>query len=89
MLGDVPPDPQAYLGYYLGRDAKSAEAGETASSFKPHRGLPDLRGPGRIVLQTLPFSRLADRIIAAAPAGRTGGGASGTLGSLGRLIGDE
>jgi uncharacterized protein (TIGR00266 family) len=41
-----------------------------------------LRGPGRIVLQTLPFSRLADRIIAAAPAGRTGGGA-------GRLIGDE
>lgn len=48
-----------------------------------------LRGPGRIVLQTLPFSRLADRIIAAAPAGRTGGGSSGTLGSLGRLIGDE
>ncbi len=41
------------------------------------------------VLQTLPFSRLADRIIAAAPAGRTGGGAKGTLGSLGRLIGDE
>ena len=26
-----------------------------------------LRGPGRVVLQTLPFSRLADRIIAAAP----------------------
>ncbi len=48
-----------------------------------------LRGPGRIVLQTLPFSRLADRIIAAAPAGRTGGGQSGTLGSLGRFIGDE
>mgnify|MGYP000431894775 CR=1 FL=1 len=48
-----------------------------------------LRGPGRIVLQTLPFSRLADRIISAARSGRTGGGSSGTLGSLGRLIGDE
>jgi uncharacterized protein (TIGR00266 family) len=48
-----------------------------------------LRGPGRIVLQTLPFSRLADRIIAAAPSGRTGGGARGTIGSLGGLLGDE
>ena len=36
-----------------------------------------LTGPGRVILQTLPFSRLADRIIAASPrAGRTseGGG---------------
>jgi len=48
-----------------------------------------LRGPGRIVLQTLPFSRLADRIIAAAPAGRTGGGSRGTIGSLGGLFGNE
>jgi uncharacterized protein (TIGR00266 family) len=48
-----------------------------------------LRGPGRIVLQTLPFSRLADRIIAAAPSGATGGGARGTLGSLGAFLGDE
>src|SRR5438067_13147969 len=30
-----------------------------------------LRGPGRVVLQTMPFSRLADRIIAASP--RAGG----------------
>jgi uncharacterized protein (TIGR00266 family) len=48
-----------------------------------------LRGPGRIVLQTLPFSRLADRIIAAAPSARGGSGAGGAIGSLGRLIGDE
>jgi uncharacterized protein (TIGR00266 family) len=48
-----------------------------------------LRGPGRVVLQTLPFSRLADRIIAAAPSGATGGGARGTLGSLGAFLGDE
>ena len=46
-----------------------------------------LRGPGRVILQTLPFSRLADRIIAAAP--RTGGGRreeGSVLGTLGGLI---
>jgi uncharacterized protein (TIGR00266 family) len=46
-----------------------------------------LTGPGRVVLQTLPFSRLADRIIAAAP--RAGGARreeGGILGGLGGLI---
>jgi uncharacterized protein (AIM24 family) len=46
-----------------------------------------LTGPGRVVLQTLPFSRLADRIIAAAPSAggkRTGEGS--VLGSLGGLL---
>ncbi len=46
-----------------------------------------LRGPGKVWLQSLPFSRLADRIIAAAP--RTGGkqrGEGSVLGGLGRLI---
>ncbi len=46
-----------------------------------------LRGPGTVWLQSLPFSRLADRIIAAAP--RTGGKAQGegsVLGGLGRLL---
>lgn len=46
-----------------------------------------LTGPGRVVLQTLPFSRLADRIIAAAP--RAGGeqkGEGSVLGGLGRLL---
>jgi uncharacterized protein (AIM24 family) len=44
-----------------------------------------LMGPGRVVLQTLPFSRLADRIIAAGSAasgGRTGGGLLGGFTSL-------
>jgi uncharacterized protein (TIGR00266 family) len=45
-----------------------------------------LRGPGRIVLQTLPFSRLADRIIAASP---RAGGTSGAVGSIGQLFGNE
>jgi len=49
-----------------------------------------LRGPGRVLLQTMPFSRLADRIIAAAP--RAGGsrreeGLGGGLGVLGGTIG--
>ena len=47
-----------------------------------------LAGPGRVWLQSLPFSRLADRIIAAAPkAGGRGGKEEGSvLGGLGRLL---
>lgn len=51
----------------------------------------NLTGPGRIILQTMPFSRLADRIIAASP--RAGGerrGEGGVLGSIGDLLdGDQ
>jgi uncharacterized protein (TIGR00266 family) len=46
-----------------------------------------LRGPGRVWLQSLPFSRMADRIFAAAP--RSGGkqrGEGSVLGGLGRLL---
>lgn len=46
-----------------------------------------LRGPGKIWLQSLPFSRLASRIYAAAP--QTGGGGreqGSILGSLGNLL---
>jgi uncharacterized protein (AIM24 family) len=46
-----------------------------------------LRGPGKIWLQSLPFSRLAGRIIAAAPqTGRGGRGEGSVLGGLGRMI---
>ena len=49
--------------------------------------LATLRGPGNVWLQTLPFSRLADRIYAAMP---RGGGAQteqgSVLGGLGRLM---
>jgi uncharacterized protein (TIGR00266 family) len=46
-----------------------------------------LRGPGKVWLQSLPLSRLANRIYAAAP--QTGGGGKGegsVLGGLGRLL---
>ena len=46
-----------------------------------------LRGPGRIWLQSLPFSRMANRILAAAPsAGGRGREEGSILGGLGRLI---
>ena len=46
-----------------------------------------LRGPGRIWLQSLPFSRLAGRIYAASPQGGRGGREEGSLlGGLGRML---
>lgn len=42
-----------------------------------------LTGPGRIMLQTMPFSRLADRIIASAP---SAGGRSSQQGGIGGQI---
>lgn len=47
-----------------------------------------MTGPGKVWLQTLPFSRLADRIIASAP--RSGGRSKeegSILGGLGRMVG--
>src|SRR5258705_1905055 len=46
-----------------------------------------LRGPGAVWLQSLPLSRLADRIIAASPrAGGSGREEGSVLGGLGRLL---
>ena len=46
-----------------------------------------LRGPGRVWLQSLPFSRLASRIYAAAPQTGHGGREVGSvLGRLGNLL---
>ena len=50
-----------------------------------------LRGPGKVWLQSLPFSRLANRIGAAAAAGRSGKGEGSVLGGIGLdgLLGGE
>ena len=49
-----------------------------------------LRGPGKIWLQSLPFSRLAGRIVAAAPQTGSGGREEGSvLGGLGRMMGGD
>ena len=64
-------------------------AGNLKSMFFGGEGLflATLSGTGRVWLQSLPFSRLADRIIAHAP--RTGGsdkGEGSVLGGLGRML---
>ncbi|HEY2954573.1 MAG TPA: TIGR00266 family protein [Candidatus Eisenbacteria bacterium] len=52
--------------------------------------LATLRGPGRVWLQSLPFSRLASRIYAAAPQTGRGGREEGSiLGRLGDMIGGD
>ena len=49
-----------------------------------------LRGPGKVWLQSLPFSRLAGRIYAAAPQTGRGGREQGSiLGGLGGLLGGD
>ncbi len=54
--------------------------------------LATLSGYGKVWLQSLPFSRLAERVISHAPAGATGGGQrqgeGSVLGGLGNLFGD-
>ena len=51
--------------------------------------LAKVEGPGKVFLQSLPFSRLADRIVAAsrgyARQGETNRGGSGALGAIGGL----
>ena len=49
-----------------------------------------LTGPGRVILQTLPFSRLADKIIASSPlAGGRRREEGSPLGALGSLLGGD
>ena len=59
-------------------------AGNLKSMFFGGEGLflATLQGHGRVWLQSLPFSRLADRVLAAAPASSGGGGRSSGEGSL-------
>ena len=64
-------------------------AGNLKSMFFGGEGmfLATLSGHGRVWLQSLPFSRLADRIIAHAPkAGGTDKGEGSVLGGIGRLL---
>lgn len=48
----------------------------------------NLTGPGRVILQTMPFSRLADRILAAAPhaGGRKREETGGVFGMIGGML---
>jgi hypothetical protein len=49
--------------------------------------LATLRGTGKVYLQSLPFSRLADRVISSAPSfGGSDKGEGSVLGGLGRML---
>ncbi len=66
-----------------------ARAGNLKSMFFGGEGLflATLRGTGKVWLQSLPFSRMADRIIANAPsAGGRQKGEGSMLGGIGRMI---
>ena len=48
-----------------------------------------LRGPGTVYVQSLPFSRLAGRILSALPRGNNNKGEGSVLGGLGDIIGGD
>lgn len=82
-------DTGCIVGFTPGIDYNIERAGGLKSMFFGGEGmfLATLQGTGTVYLQTLPFSRLADRIIAHAPS--TGGRSQGEgsiLGSLGRIL---
>ena len=73
-------------------DYSIERAGNLKSMFFGGEGLflATLRGTGTVWLQSLPFSRMADRILAHAPkAGGSRMGEGGVLGGLGDLIGGK
>lgn len=83
-------DTGCVVGFTRGVEFDIQYVGKIKSALFGGEGLffATLRGPGRIWLQSLPFSRLADRIFAAAP--QNGGGGRGEGSLLGGLLdGDD
>lgn len=82
-------DTGCLVGFTRGIDYDIQRAGGLKSMFFGGEGLflAKLQGTGKVYLQSMPFSRLADRIIAHAPsAGGKAQGEGSILGGLGRLI---
>ncbi len=85
-------DTGCLVGFTPGIDYDIQRAGNLKSMFFGGEGLflATLTGHGRVWLQSLPFSRLADRILAHAPrAGGSRKGEGSVLGGLGDLIGGD
>lgn len=83
-------DTGCIVAFTEGIDYRIERAGSLKSMFFGGEGLflATLRGRGRVYLQSLPFSRMADRILGHAP--RAGGnrvGEGSILGGLGNLVG--
>ncbi|MEQ9825142.1 MAG: TIGR00266 family protein [Puniceicoccaceae bacterium] len=82
-------DTGCIVAFTEGIDYDIQRAGNLKSMFFGGEGLflATLKGTGTVYLQTLPFSRLADRILQNAPsAGGKSKGEGSVLGGLGRLI---
>ena len=84
-------DTGCIVAFTEGIDYDIERAGGLKSMFFGGEGLflATLRGHGTVLLQSLPFSRLADRIIQHAPSmGGSDKGEGSVLGGLGNLFGD-
>ncbi len=82
-------DTGCIVGFSPGIDYDIQRAGNLKSMFFGGEGLflATLQGHGTVYLQSLPFSRLADRIIRHAPsAGGTSKGEGSLLGGIGRML---
>ncbi|MBU3949967.1 MAG: TIGR00266 family protein [Proteobacteria bacterium] len=82
-------DTGCIVGFTPGIDYNIERAGNLKSMFFGGEGLflATLQGKGRIYLQSLPFSRMADRILQHAPSkGGKAVGEGSVLGGLGRLL---
>lgn len=82
-------DTGCLVGFTDGIDYDIERAGSLKSMVFGGEGLflATLKGTGTVWLQSLPFSRMADRIIASAPsAGGSSKGEGSVLGGLGRMI---
>ncbi len=82
-------DTGCLVGFTEGIDYDIQRAGNLKSMFFGGEGLflATLRGHGTVYLQSLPFSRMADRILAHAPShGGKSQGEGSVLGGLGRLL---
>ncbi len=82
-------DTGCLVGFTAGIDYDIQKAGNLKSMFFGGEGLflATLKGTGTVYLQSLPFSRLADRIIAHAPSeGGKSQGEGSVLGGIGRLL---
>ncbi len=82
-------DTGCLVGFTRGIDYNIERAGNLKSMFFGGEGLflATLQGTGTVYLQSLPFSRMADRIIARAPsAGGRSQGEGSVLGGIGRML---
>jgi uncharacterized protein (AIM24 family) len=82
-------DTGCLVAFAPGIDYNIERAGNLKSMFFAGEGLflATLSGHGKVWMQSLPFSRLADRIIAHAPrAGGSDKGEGSVLGGIGRML---